>query len=223
MKQLGAFDVLTAIQTEVNTMNTHLAELSEAIDDIQPTSEPSPATPTDEPPSPSDEPTESPDDTDNTYNDNKLRGLYISKNFLTLEVENTGRASKECDDLKDISATLGEANKALNLVTEKQLSNSTLDQLKGNNTKLDTTVNCVSEGQIFLNSADKEAVKTVITETEKSGETASNTIDSIVNPPTPTPEDDSGFRSATIALGVLFSLSLIAAVGLAVVAHKRKN
>ena len=227
---VGEFNVLTAIQTEVNTMNKHLEELSAAVDDIpEPTQEPSPSSPTEEPsptdkPSPTDE-SPSPSGSSVSKNYNKLRRLSIWKNFLTLEVGtkhlqvDTKQTDPTCDALQDIHATVEEAQVALDLVAEMQLSNVTLGLLQDSNVKLDDTTSCVIKGQITLSSDDKEAVQTAIAAAEASGEAASDVIDNIINPPPP--EEEPGFRAATIALGVLLALALTVVVGLAIVVMRR--
>ena len=201
-------------------MNTNLQELSQAIDGApEPTAGPT-SSPTDEPsPSPSGEPAPSgsPDDTE----EHALPRLFIARNFLTLETET--RTAGECDKYTDVAKTVDEAQAALDLVSAKQLSNSTLTELKTSNGKLTATTSCVSSGQITLDAQAKQAAKTSISAAEKSGETASSAIDNIVNPPTPAPEDDSGFRSATIALGVLFSLAVVALIGMGVYAQRQKS
>ena len=138
--------------------------------------------------------------------------MFISKGFLKPKL-----GDDVCQKLDDIQNTLNVSHDALNLVVEKQLSNETLLDLQTNNADLDSTIYCVKNGQIKLDNDTQANVKSRIAETEKTGDEASNTIDNLVNPPTqPPPEDLSGFKSATIALGVLFSLALIAVVALAI-------
>ncbi|XP_043200373.1 uncharacterized protein LOC122375023 [Amphibalanus amphitrite] len=209
------FNVLAAIETEVNAMNTNLQELSKAIDSVpSPTDEPSP---TSEPPT--DEPSPTGDSSDTV--EEGLPRLVFARRFLTLELET--KTADNCNQYADIEATVDEAQDALKLVSTQQFSNTTLTSLKASNLKLTATTQCVSDNKITLDSAMKEQVKASITEAETEGEKASDTVDQYVNPPTPAPADDSGFRSATIALGVLFSLAVVAIAGLAIYAQRQKS
>ncbi|KAF0305054.1 hypothetical protein FJT64_023239 [Amphibalanus amphitrite] len=139
--------------------------------------------------------------------------MILSRRLLSL-------GDVPCSTFENIPATLDKAQEALDLVAQQQFANTTLEQLQASNTDLNFTTSCVERKEIKPD--DSTAIKEAISAAETSGEAASDTIDH-ANPTPPTPEDDSGFRSATIALGVLFSLAVVAIAGLAIYAQRQKS
>ncbi|KAF0310655.1 hypothetical protein FJT64_018360 [Amphibalanus amphitrite] len=205
---LAAADVLESIQQQVHTMQSQLMDLLTAID-TEPTS-----------PEPTTQKVTTPEPTTPSLQRKRvsLRGAPV----LTFRLARL-LSEVSCESLqRDLNRTLDAADAALALVDAQQLDNATLGALSAGNERLNWTLECADTGRLVLSGGERDFLRQRIPAVETTAAAAADTIDGIVSPPTPAPADDSGFRSATIALGVLLSLTLVGAAVLAVLVTRRR-